>query len=311
MTYPAKITEPDRSPAFFFWILALIITAAFAYIPYMADATTGDWWEVFYPAGNRPLQAYTNDIHFVYPPWMALLLAPISRWGPEIAYPLFVAISALIVSWAVWQWSGQWWVLLLVLSSAPMIAVLTTGQVDAIPLLGLVVYTLTAKQGEYSGQIIQIKDKNRPQANPILEFLAIVLLAAKPQIAGLSAAIIWLRSHKRWWLLVAFGALTGVTLLIWPGWMGVAYGRLGGLDQKFSVDLWPWGILAGIVLAWIAVGHRDVLIAAVATYFFLPYINMNSLIVVAVVLAVRLPKLYFVFYAATWAVFIAIRMGMG
>ena len=311
MTYPVKITEPDRSPPVFFWTLALIFALAFAYVPYMAGARTGDWWEVFYPAGNQPMLAYTNDIHFVYPPWMALLLAPISRWGPEIAYPLFVGISAGIVSWGVWQWSGRWWILLLVLTSAPMIAVLTTGQVDAIPLLGLIVYTLTTSQGEYSGQMVEIKNEDRPQANPILEFLAIVLLAAKPQIAGLSAGIIWLRSHKRWWLLAAFVGLIGITLVIWPGWMGIAYARLGGLDRKFSVDLWPWGIAVGIVLAWIAVGHRDVLIAAVATYFFLPYINLNSLIVVAVILAVRLPKLYLVFYAATWAIFIAIRAGMG
>lgn len=311
MTYPAKIIEPDRSPPAFFWTLALIITLAFAYVPYMAGARTGDWWEVFYPAGNQPMLAYTNDIHFVYPPWMALLLAPISRWGPEIAYPLFVGISALIVSWAVWQWSGQWWVLLLVLTSAPMIAVLTTGQVDTVPLLGLIVFTLTATQGEYSGQMVHIKEEERPQANPILEFLAIVLLAAKPQIAGLSAGIIWLRSQKRWWILGAFVGLVGITLLLWPGWIGIAYERLAELDRKFSVDLWPWGIAVGIVLTWIAVGHRDVLIAAVATYFFLPYINMNSLIVVAVILAVRLPRLYLVFYAATWAIFIGIRTGMG
>ena len=259
MTYPVKLSEPDRSPAGLFWLLAIVLTGAWVFFAY-----------------SNPDFTPTSRLHT----------------------PLLSSLSILIIAAAVWHWSGRWWVLLLVFTSPFILWPLHTTILDTLPLLGLLIFTFFAPQADYAHDYAnrQVSENPKTTQRFLGEIAAAVLLLVQPQAAGLAGIIIWLRSGKKWWLGgIALLAATAAYFYLWP-WPLIQ-------PNSFALmPFWPWTILVGVVLFWIGIGQRDVLISGASTLFFWPTLLVGSVTTVAIVTAVRLPKLFIVLSASAWVI---------
>ena len=262
MTYPVKVSEPDRSPAGLFWTIALVLTGAWVYFAY-----------------SDPSFAPTSALHT----------------------PLLSSLSILIIAMAVWRWSGRWWVLLLVFTSPFILWPLHTTILDTLPLLGLLIFTFFSPEAEYVDEIEPAH--NRPIQRLFAEIASILLLLVQPQAGGFAAVIIWLRSEKKWLI----GGVTAIAVTtsfyaVWTGWIG-SLGVVPSSNLLLSFQVWPWGLLVGIVLLWIGIGQRDVLISGASTGLIWPTLTLSGLTTFAVVFAVRLPKLFLAFSLTAWIIF--------
>lgn len=215
--------------------------------------------------------------------------------------PLLSSLSILIIAMAVWRWSGRWWVLLLVFTSPFILWPLHTTILDTLPLLGLLIFTFFAPESEYAGE--PEPSAERPAQRTIAEAASVLLLMVQPQAGGLAAVIIWLRSAKKWW--IGSIGLAALTLSIYALWSGAIQplGLVPDNNLLLSFQLWPWGLIIGVVLFWIGIGQRDVLISSAATVFMWPTLAIGGLTTFAVVFAARLPKLFLVFSLTAWMIF--------
>jgi len=215
--------------------------------------------------------------------------------------PLLSSFSILIVAMAVWRWSGRWWVLVWVFTSRYILWPLHSTLLDTLPLLGLLIFTFFAPEAEYAGEPESAPE--RPVQRFIAEIGSILLLLIHPQAGGLAAVVIWLRSEKKWWIGgISFIALAGSIYALWSGSISLL-GLVPSNSLLLSYQLWPWGLLIGIVLFWIGIGQRDVLISGASTLFMWPTTAISGLTLFTVVFAVRLPKLFLAFSLTAWIVF--------
>lgn len=230
---------------------------------------TGDWRVTFYPAGQYWLSPYDNSRHFVYPPWLALILAPFALFSVTIARALFATVSVTILGYAVRALGGGLTAFLLALFSPVVLTILVRGEMDALPVLGLI-FVLGEK---YSSQ-----------------FLGLILLALKPQTLAGAAVVAWLHSTHKWRLMAAFALFLLASLLVYGWWPGDILIRLPQLYRVDSLNLWPFGIPVGLALLFMAVKKENILLGALATLFLTPYINWYSLTGYTVILFSRLPR---------------------
>lgn len=290
MTYPVKLSEPDRSPAGLFWSLAVVLTAAWVYFAY-----------------SNPDFTPTSQLHT----------------------PLLSSLSILIIAAAVWHWSGRWWVLLLIFTSPFILWPLHTTILDTLPLLGLLIYTFFAPQADYAPNYANQKDEHPHSSMPkfLAEIAAIMLLLIQPQSAGFATFIIWLRSEKKWWLaglfpIILYSTFASVkSFYIYIAQLSTTLPSTVIPSSYLPFTFWPWGIVIGIVLFWIAIGQRDVLIGASSSVFFSPTLPNSAMISptftglliwdsltlgllfpFAIVTAVRLPKLFLLLSIASWGI---------
>jgi hypothetical protein len=100
----------------------------------------------------------------------------------------------------------------------------------------------------------------------------IVLLAAKPQAAGL-AALVWLARGK-WRAFAPLAAVVILATVVWAEWLTrVRDSAAGGLN----VALFPYSLVIAVPLVWVAIRRNDVRLAALATPLAVPYVAFYSL----------------------------------
>jgi hypothetical protein len=100
----------------------------------------------------------------------------------------------------------------------------------------------------------------------------LLLLAMKPQVAGL-AALVWLWQGQ-WKHFVPAGVVIVLSTLLWSEWIPrVTLSPEGALNVSF----FPWSLILAIPLLILAVRRQDVWIAGLATPLAVPYIALYSL----------------------------------
>lgn len=243
-------TAPQPWNHVFRWLVALL-GAATLFLALYQLPSFGDWDHHFYPMAQAD-QPYE---HWNYnPPWVHAVLRPFRLLPVHAAGALWVTLSIVIIIYASHRLGADRLGLALTLSSPALWFFITLGQLDALLLLGFVV-------------------SNRPWD--------VLLLAIKPQVIGV-AILFKLRDYDRKALL-QLGAFLLISLLIWWNWPSVMVDRWirGGGHQPLSLDVFPWGVPAGLILLWIAWRRRNVVLGALASYFLTPYVGPGSHIVYA------------------------------
>jgi hypothetical protein len=238
-----------------------------------------DWIVFAYPAlmaflsGRDP---YTAVPGFVTPPWLLLLLSPLALLRPEHGVVALgvITLTGLV---ALCRRGGHTWLALPLAVSFPMATLLWHGQVDGVALWGL---TLGGPVG-------------------------LLLLSAKPQVAGLVGAVWLVRAWRsgRWravlTLLAPTAIVAAVFILLYPSWLrGVAQAA----GWAHTTNGFPWLAPLGVAGLVAALRQEREDLAALATVLIAPYANVQSWVGALALLALRYPLEGVVAALATWVI---------
>ena len=203
-----------------FTIFFVVFLVAINVLP-IAGAWHGasDWRRFFRPAAQNVLSPYLSGIF--NPPWLFALLAPLA-WPPaEVGFAALAAFTMCVLI----GYEEDWYKALAVVLSAPALGTISLGQIDVLPLVGLI--------------------------GPV--WCSLPLLAVKPQGAFL-VALRRLTPTSIACLL----AVLALSFLVWGGWpLEIMGGILAAPQMAHNITLFPWGLAgAAGILIWLA-RHRD------------------------------------------------------
>ena len=233
-------------------------------LPYFVD-----WDTVYHPVGRAVASPYTVP-GFFNAPWLAWILAPFALLPIHLSGAIWVALSTLAGLWCIHHLEGGLFATVLCLLSPAYIRFATSGQIDAVPLLGFVLL-LTARSLRR-------------------ESLGVVLMLVKPQVFGAGLLTYWLNLEHRqkFWVLAAPVAVVSVSFVLygfWPLQMGWQH-----LSQSPNIAPWPYGIPVGLgLLAWSVRAQKPAL-GGLSTIFLVPYIATSSVFAYTVVLFSLAPR---------------------
>jgi hypothetical protein len=257
-------------------IAALLFFIVFLFV--QPDAT--DWRLIFYKVGT----ANPYDTHaFINPPWVALLVRPLSLFPDRISLALNLAITCAVFLALVEQRGGKPAHAVLLLTSAPFLSLLQNGNVEWIPAVGFLA-------GGVPGSF---------------------LLLAKPQ-SGFLACVYWLkRSRDKLAFINNAFALALLSLIAWPRWPALLLENIHEIpDTEAGIGIvgispWPYGIAAALALIVVALkaGRHEEIYLVMASLLISPYFLGHSLtILVAIALpAVRL-RVGLLAWVILWAI---------
>ncbi len=258
-TFPIKVSEPRRSSPVLYWLIAVVL------ITYVSTASS---------------QIHATEI-------LSGGLSDSTRFGPAL-------LTSLITATAVWHWSGRWWALIASFMPQLTYAEFEPSYTIALPLLGLLLYTLFVPPAEYA--LDYPDDPPHPKQKGWVDGLTLALLALRP-LGGMAAVIvIWFRSANKWLVAGLVVALAAGYFLLPPS----ITAPLLAITNPMANPLLGWSIFAGLILLLIGIGQRDVLISAASTPLFLPAFSWGVLLTPAVVLAVRLPLFFIGLNLVIW-----------
>ncbi|OGO29452.1 MAG: hypothetical protein A2W33_06795 [Chloroflexi bacterium RBG_16_52_11] len=218
-----------------------------------------DWFVFFYPHAQE-----MDPSWLWYPLWIYLILTPISYLPAQFSYVIFLVINVCMI-WLGSRLTGS--NRFAVLISFPAFWILWYGQLDGFVLLG-VALGLWALQHK----------------KPVAVGVSILLLLAKPHIGGPLALIYFLRSMKRDTIMV-IGLAFLITMVLWGwDWPLIWIRNLVTLPQadlvihRTNISLYPWGLLAWLVLL-IPMSQTEQAITAIsATLLSIPYAPTYSIL---------------------------------
>jgi hypothetical protein len=234
-------------------VIGVALVAAFALSP-IPDP---DDWITFFDTGQRVLHGAplygqaTRYSVFSNPPWLAVLLAPLSllpmRWGWAALSALSLALALAIAR----RWRTGPVRLALVLLSPAMLYIVMHGQVDALVLGGVLLPS---------------------------EWRLLVGLT-KPQV---SLGLIFGVGRSR---ILRAAALSGVVYLLsfavfgnWPVQLLRQPAPFVYATHNLWLGLWPFQVPAGVALIALGLRRRDERLLVAASPFFTPYAATSSLI---------------------------------
>lgn len=216
-------------------VLVLIAWGIFIYLP----VTYEDWHNIFKPAALHLDNPYHKAGVIFNPPWLFPFLYPVAR----LPYPAGVALLMVISVFAVALYVGSPKKTLVVAFSAPMAALISLGQLDALLLFGLLL------PGGLGLPILLLK----PQA----VFLTILPRLNRRSLAVLSLFLI-------------------VSVLIWGFWWLEIIGHTP--TQTFNVSLFPYSVIGGIPLAFWGFKRKSDALLCLASLCLAPYFMIHSLL---------------------------------
>jgi hypothetical protein len=186
------------------------------------------------------------------PPWLAWLLRPLTHLSPVDAHILWIVIIILLTVRCVYALGGRWLAVLLTIASPGFVLAIINGQPDILVLLGLLT-------GSW------------------------LLILIKPQVAAMAIIYQAIRYRRVDWLAVT--AVPLVFIILPPP-------ALNTLTWEVGVTPWPWGIPFGLALFALALFRRDKYMAAMSTFFLVPYLSGSSAMVYSAILASRYGRLF-------------------
>lgn len=243
-------------------ISLVILLLVFVFLP----VTYVDWMRYLRPAALNWRQPYLRGVY--NPPWLFYILRPLALLPPRPGVALLIVLTFVIVCLYV----RSPWKAFLVGVSAPMVALITVGQVDGLLVLGLAI----------------------PGG------LGLPLLLTKPQ--GVFLAV--LRRLNRWSLLVTVVFVTA-SLLVWGRWWPHLVQGQSVVGSRHNVSLFPYSVPVGVVLLLLGIRQRSDALLCVASLCFAPYFQMASALP-AIAAMVKEDRFVLGTFVATWAYFLLV-----
>ena len=248
---------------------AAIICAALVFtvlIFSLLPVTFMDWMDSFRPTAVELETPYGPGIF--NPPWLFVILHPLTWLDPRLGASLLIVASLVIISAYVKAPKK----LLLVACSAPLIALVTLGQIDGLIILGLM---LPAEIG-------------------------LVWLMMKPQGVFLVA----LRRLSFRSVIIA-GAVFVLSILIWGFWWQDVLLFRSLTDTGHNVSLFPYTILLGLPLIYLGLKRDSDALLCLASLCFSPYFMITSTLpaVAAIVRESEDRRVWFITIIGSWVFF--------
>lgn len=244
----------------FFYLVAFLIAALVALISLAVLFTSlarldilvaNDWYHTYYPAARAFLRlenVYQAVPIYFAPPWTLVPLIPFALLPIAAARALFFIAGLFGFSWLAWKINPQPAAVLSFLFSAPVACCLIQGNVEWLPLLGLLM---------------------PPQ-------LGLIFLAMKPQTTiAVMVYVIWkaYRQHRQngrlEGLAGALATMLPTICLFLASWAlyGPWFLRIGGAARAATwtvITPWPWLFPLGLALLYLSIrlDHRPYALAA-------------------------------------------------
>lgn len=205
------------------------------------------------------------------PPYISFLLphALLPAWlGGVINLCLNILVMLLIIS----KYRGGIWAVVLGFTHPAFFEFIRMNNVDWIPLLGLLV----------------------PPS------LGVIFFTIKPQLVS-GAAVVLVRKHGVL-ILVPLSIVVALSLVVWGNW--IVYLMRASATNPYNYSLFPFAIPVGIYLLYHAYKKQDVLLGALSTSFFTPYLSFSSITIPVLLLACKTKRERFYLWGALWVLFI-------
>ncbi len=242
----------------------------------------------FYPAARDILHGqftYAQIPRLNNPPWVLLMLTPLSLLPPAVMHGFLVSVTALALYAAMRPYRRFKVAFLLALISMPMLATVWNGQLEFISLFGVTLGYAAVQQ-----------------RRPLRLSMALLLMAAKPQETWLIVLLLLIASWRQWsrrdWLKIILpaGSIALITS-IWLGfdwltrtingavtyasdWENISLWKLGqSLPAPIGVVLWGGVALVTLILLWRArLTRQGLAFAAVGANLLSPYLTSPHLL---------------------------------
>ena len=261
--------------ALIWWLVALYMRSL-DIIPVWRDQI------VTFTAPN-PIDSPYGLVSFIYPPWAAILFAPLSWLPLTTAILIQLCLYFAVVTMVVYKFGGDIKAVAIALTSFIAFDSALELNIEWLVYLGLLV------PPAFSGP----------------------LLAIKPQLAfGY-----WLTLKRRDLVhaIIVLLATVLVSLLIWGPWPidmidAIKLNTLGRSYHLFNLAPLvllpaPVSIAIGVWMGWRAVKRHDVILGFLAWLFFVPYIASYSLLLPLALIAVRLPRFALLVTVVIWVIY--------
>jgi hypothetical protein len=252
----AQVAKMDRKTLLSLFIILLslaALTVVFVSLP-MAG---GDDWETFRGASQRVLRGeplYGEKVTHGYysnPPWVAVLLIPLSLLPHKWGWAILSVASFLLLSVLARRYSFDRWKMIFLLSSPATVYLVLHGEIDVIVLSGLLL----------------------PRETWILVALT------KPQVAG--GLLLGIRRElliKAAVLLVSVLLLSFLAFGFWPQtWLRQPTPFIDA-PHNLWLGLWPFQVPAGLAMLLYGFRRKDERFLVAASPFLSPYAASSSLI---------------------------------
>lgn len=240
-------TNPNIKVILLWVLLAIILVTSAAIIP-----IGGDFRNNFRLAGKALIigkSPYLVD-GFYSPPWLAVLFIPFALLPERLSWIIFYSLNLIIYTIALIRLGINKWELILIMISPYAFYSFCFGNIDSLVLLGA---TLSP-------------------------FWGIWLLLCKPQLTiGLIAMWVY-RSIRAGFkqVLKDYGLISLICMLIW---VFKLYPQNTPIQKTWNIQAFPWGIIPGGLMFWIAIKNSDRNLALASSPFFSPYVAIQSWVV--------------------------------
>lgn len=209
-----------------------------------------DWFEAFSKVSL--LHPYEKE-YFINPPWTVFPLYPFTLMtfslGLALNSTLMLFVTVLLIS----KRGGDSISLLLALTSFPFLSTIANGQIEWIPMLGVIIQS--------------------PYALPFL--------LAKPQSGALIILSRMNKDNLVWYVTSALVTLIA-SVLVWGNWMVPLVDNIRAINFTWGINLMPWSIPFGVLLIVYVLMYRSAnqeILAVIATYCLVPYFAAYSLLI--------------------------------
>lgn len=241
-------------------------------------------WTYFWKAGRAVLSCqnpYTTVPGFYSPVHTLIYFVPLSVMPLEISARVNAVVGSLVIVAALWRFSGCRWQIVLVALLFPWpLSVTTNGNIEWVALAASLV-------------------------NPLA---GVFIALAKPQIASILIALLLLLIWRRYGWRVSILACSGVAAIMAVTFaLGARWGEVNGVAWDRSP--WPYGLLLGVPMAYIAIKRNSLSAALAASPFFTPYMAVAGF-VVTLPLVMRLKWAIPPLLIASWALMLAYRASL-
>jgi hypothetical protein len=272
------LTKPLRTFALALLIVSPFMVFAFTYFLPPAE----DFLDAFWPAAHIPLHPY-NIPKFLNPPWVALLLYPLTPLPERIVQAFIAFLNMAITLLLVARFGGNRWSFILTVTSSPFLSLLFQGNIDFLPMAA---FLIPPNWG-------------------------LALMLSKPQV-GIMSGLIWFKQARNKVLfLIPAVALLLISFTIWGWWVpGMLQQTLNSSSRSvgpWNISPFPWLVPVGFLLLYYAWELEDELIAVAATLCLVPYFAAYSLTAMFAMLAARNPRAGFIAWVVLWGSFLFLR----
>lgn len=215
-------------------------------------------WPYFYKAGQmlldrQPLYAFSESGFLFYnPPWVAVILVPLSLFPPVFGAGLITAISVTVILLLSRKYHLSLFSTAMLLLSPPVINVMSMGQIDLLILGGLL---LPAE-------------------------LAPIVAVSKPQTAIGFAFTPFFNGDKLKRVILVSGGVLLASVLVFGFWFFDILSMHTPEQATWNLwrNIWPWNLVVGIPLIGLGLYKKNELILLAASPFLFPYTTLGGFV---------------------------------